>query len=391
LEENKKLDKIKRILNINLPDKQSTFLWGPRKTGKSTYINDKFADSIVYDFLKTDLFFEFTKRPGLLSEQLLAEDENRLKYPIIIDEVQKIPQILDEVHWLIENKGIRFILCGSSARKLKRGKANLLGGRAWRYEMFPFVFKELIDFNLLRALNHGLIPVHYLNNNYQKSIKAYVQDYLKEEIFAEGLSRNIPAFSRFFDAIGFTHGELTNYVNIARECGVNSKTVKEYYQILVDTLIGTFVEPFTKHPGRQIITKAPKFYLFDVGVANYLAKRKILDIKGSLFGKAFEHFIFTEILAYRSYHDMDFNINFWRTKSGIEVDFILNDGEIAVEVKGSSRIDKRELYSLIAFTEEYSPRKTILVCTEKEERIVNKIHVIPWQKFLHLLWDGAIL
>lgn len=162
-----------------------------------------------------------------------------LNYPVILDEVQKVPQILDEVHWLIENKGLRFILCGSSARKLKRGKANLLGGRAWRYEMFPLVTAELENLNLLRVLNRGMMPDHYLQESYKKALRAYTQDYLKEEVFDEGLTRNIPAFARFFDAMGYSHGELTNYSNIARECGVDSKTVKEYYQILVDTPLGT--------------------------------------------------------------------------------------------------------------------------------------------------------
>ena len=223
-----------RMLNIVLPPQQSAFLWGPRKTGKSTYLKVQFPDSPVYDFLKTDLFLEFSKRPSLLREQILAKDEDAISSPIILDEVQKIPQLLDEVHWLIENKGLSFIMCGSSARKLKRGKANLLGGRAWRYEMFPFVSAELGKLDLLKALNRGLIPVHYFQDSYKKSLRAYTQDYLKEEVFDEGLTRNIPAFSRFFDAMGFSHGELTNFSNIARECGVDSKTVKEYYQILVE-------------------------------------------------------------------------------------------------------------------------------------------------------------
>lgn len=206
---------------------QSAFLWGARKTGKSTYLKQQFPRSLVYNFLDTDLVFEFSKRPARLREQLLAQDSAVLKQPIILDEVQKVPQLLDEVHWLIENEGLQFILCGSSARKLKRGQANLLGGRAWRFERFPLISTELKSVDLLRALNHGLIPSHYLTEPYQKSLRAYVTDYLKEEVFAEGLARNVPAFSRFFEAMGYSHGELTNYSNIARDCGVDSKTVKE--------------------------------------------------------------------------------------------------------------------------------------------------------------------
>ncbi len=259
---------IKRILNMKLPIQQSACLWGARKTGKTTYLKEKFPKSIVYDFLKSDLFFEISKDPSRLREQLLAQEDEALKEPVILDEVQKIPQVLDEVHWLIENKGLRFILCGSSARKLKKGHANLLGGRAWRYELFPLVSREIGEFNLQRALNHGLIPSHYLQNDEdcKKSQEAYVRDYLKEEVFAEGLTRNIPAFSRFFDAFGYSHGELTNYCNIARDCGVNSKTVKEYYQILVDTLLALRVEPYKTRQSRQVITKASKYYMFDVGI-----------------------------------------------------------------------------------------------------------------------------
>lgn len=382
---------IDRVLNIDLPPGQSAFLWGARKTGKSTYLKEKFPDSLVFDFLKSDLFIEFSKNHSLLREQLLAQSETVLRHHVILDEVQKIPQILDEVHWLIENKGLQFILCGSSARKLKRGQANLLGGRAWRYEMFPLTTIETGSVDLLRALNHGLIPAHYLQNNYKRSLKAYVRDYLKEEVFNEGLTRNIPAFSRFFDAMGYSHGELTNYSNIARECGVDSKTVKEYYQILIDTLLGRMVEPFKRRKNRQTISKASKFYLFDVGVAGAITNREIHEEKGELFGKAFEHFILMQIAAHSSYNELDYEINFWRTKSGMEVDFILGKGEIAIEVKGSSRVDNRDLKSLSAFIEEYSPRKAFVVCNEKAKRVHGQITVIPWRMFLDDLWEGKVI
>ncbi len=382
-----------RRLDVRLPDRQSAFLWGARKTGKSTYLKEKFPNSVVYDFLKTDIFFEFSKNPSLLRERLLAKEESALKEPVILDEVQKVPQLLDEVHWLIENKGLRFVLCGSSARKLKKGHANLLGGRAWRYELFPLVSQEIGKIDLLHVLNHGLIPLHYLQNDEdcKKSLTAYVQDYLREEVFAEGLTRNISAFSRFFDAFGYSHGEMTNYCNIARECGVDSKTVKEYYQILVDTLLAVRVEPYKKRQSRQVITKASKYYMFDVGVAGYLTKRHLVEQKGAEFGKAFEHFILMEIVAYRSYAGKDFSINFWRTKSGLEVDFVLGQGEVAIEIKGSGHVDKRDIYGLEAFTEAFSPKRGILVCNEKEKRKHGKITIIPWEVFLHELWAGKVL
>ncbi|MBC8391853.1 MAG: ATP-binding protein [Deltaproteobacteria bacterium] len=382
---------MKRILNVDLPPRQSAFLWGPRKTGKSTYLKARFPHSVIYDFLQTDLFIEFSKKPSLLRERLLAKDDHILSYPVILDEVQKVPQILDEVHWLIENQGLRFILCGSSSRKLKRGKANLLGGRAWRFEMFPLVSSEIEGLDLLKVLNRGMIPDHYLRENYKKTLKAYTLDYLKEEVFDEGLTRNIPAFSRFFDAMAFSHGKLTNYSNISRDCGIDSKTVKEYYQILVDTLLGTIVPPFKRRQNRQVISKAPKFYLFDVGVEGAITKRHLEEERGELFGKAFEHFIFMEITAYNSYNELDYEINFWKTKSGLEVDFVLGGGEVAIEVKGSARIEKSDLRPLGTFIEEYSPRQALVVCNEKEERVCGQIRIMPYKNFLRNLWEGNII
>ncbi len=385
------MDNIQRILHMDLPARQSAFLWGPRKTGKTTYLKARYPKSLIYDFLQTDLFLEFSKKPALLREQLLAKNEDVLKYPVILDEVQKVPQILDEVHWLIENRGVCFILCGSSARKLRRGQANLLGGRAWRYEMFPLVSTEVNDLKLLQVLNRGMIPAHFLQDTYRKSLSAYVQDYLKEEVFDEGLTRNIPAFSRFFDAMGYSHGELTNYSNIARDCGVDSKTVKEYYQILVDTLLGKMVAPFKKRQERQVISKASKFYLFDVGVAGAIIKRHLEEEKGELFGKALEHFLFLEIAAHGSYNDLDYDINFWRTKSGLEVDFVLGNGDVAIEVKGSSRVDNRDLRPLNTFIEKYSPRRALVVCNERVERLYGQIRIMPWRSFLFDLWEGKII
>lgn len=384
---------MQRILEMRLPRQQSAFLWGARKTGKTTFLKERFPRSLTFDFLKTDLFLEISKDPSLLRERILAKDEIVLKEPIILDEVQKIPQVLDEVHWLIENKGLRFVLCGSSARKLKRGHANLLGGRAWRYELFPLVSQEIGKLDLLRALNHGLIPLHYLQNDEdcKKSLQAYAQDYLREEVFAEGLTRNVPAFSRFFDAFGYAHGEITNYCNIARECAVDSKTVKEYYQILIDTLLAVRVEPFKKRQSRQVITKASKYYMFDTGVAGYLTKRHLTEQKGTEFGKAFEHFLLMEITAYRSYARKDFAVNFWRTKTGLEVDFVLGSGEFAIEIKGAGRVDKKDLNGITAFADEYSPKRAFVICNEKEKRLHGKIEIFPWEIFLEQLWDGKIL
>jgi predicted AAA+ superfamily ATPase len=380
-----------RRLRISLPKGQSTFLWGPRKTGKTSLLRQQFPQGLVYDFLDTDLVLEFSKRPALLRERLLAKPPAALDQPVILDEVQKVPMLLDEVHWLIENRGMGFVLCGSSARKMRRGYANLLGGRAWRYELFPLVSPEIGEVDLLRLLNHGAIPSHYLATDCRRALDAYVRDYLTEEVYAEGLTRNLPAFARFLDAVGYTHGELVNYANVARDCGVDAKTVREYYQILVDTLLGRRVEPFSRRAGREVIAKAAKFYLFDVGVAGTIVKRTIGEARGEAFGRAFEHFILMELAAHASYSELGYPIRFWRTRHGVEVDFILGDGEVALEVKGSARVENRDCRSLHAFVAEHRPRQALLVCCEREERVVGGVRVVPWRQFLERLWAGDVI
>ena len=380
-----------RLLSMEVADRQSACLWGPRKTGKSSFLRAWFPESVRLDLLQTDLMLELIRRPALLRERLQALPPAQPLHPVILDEVQKVPQLMDEIHWLIENTDLRFVLCGSSARKLKRSETNLLGGRAWRYEMFPLVSTEVPELDLLQALNRGLLPAHYLQANYRRSLRAYLQDYLKEEVFAEGLTRNAPAFSRFFDAMGFSHGELTNYANIARDCGVDAKTVREYYQILVDTLLGIRIEPYKRSQGRQVITRAARFYLFDVGVAGALTGRTVREERGEDFGRAFEHFILMEILAHRSYKELHYDVNFWRTASGLEVDFILGGGEVAVEVKGVSRVDGSDFRGLRAFAEENHPRRAIVVCNEPQPRMHAGIEVLPWREFLRRLWSGEVV
>jgi predicted AAA+ superfamily ATPase len=191
--------------------------------------------------------------------------------------------------------------------------------------------------------------------------------------------------------MSYSHGDLTNYSNIARDCGVDSKTVKEYYQILVDTLLGTFLEPWKKRQERQVIGKAPKFYLFDVGVAGALTRRRVSEERGEAFGRALEHFVLMEILAHRSYRELGYPVHFWRTKSGLEVDFVLGEGEVAVEVKGTARVDISDLRSLRAFSEDQRPRRALLVCNERAPRVVEGIEVLPWREFLARLWAGKIV
>jgi predicted AAA+ superfamily ATPase len=393
---NSELVRYPRLLKLQLPKRQSAFLWGARKTGKSTFLLKNFPNAVIYDLLKTDVFFRLVKSPHILREEILALPEAALNSPIILDEVQKIPALLDEVHWLIENTKAQFILCGSSARKLKRTGANLLGGRAWRYSFYPLVYPEIPDFDLLHALNAGLLPSHYLSPNANRSLKAYIQDYLTHEILKEGLIRNLPAFARFLEDLGFTQGQLINYSNIARETGIDSKTVKEYYQILVDTWLGYFIFPYHRKVNRNVIASTPKFYLFDVGVFNSLCKRHISELKGFEAGQAFEHYIFMELKAYQGLTEKDFDITYWRTKTGLEVDFILGKAEVAIEVKISSHVDRSDLKGLIAFVEEHHPKAAYVVSLDPNPRKMQitadyAIHILPWKVFLERLWKGKII
>lgn len=385
----------KRLLKLNLPEKQSAFLWGARKTGKSTYLKENYTQSPYYDLLKSDLYLQLLKQPHILREELLVLAKENLAFPVIIDEIQKIPLLLNEVHWLIENTSLSFILCGSSARKLKRGAANLLGGRAWKFHFLPLTYPEIPDVDLLRLLNHGLLPSHYLSDNIRRSMKAYVEDYLIEEIQAEGLVRNLPAFARFFDALGFSQGALINFANIARDCGIDAKTVKEYYQILVDTLIGYFIYPFAKRQKRDIISTIPKFYLFDVGLAAYLSKTHLNEIKGAQAGILFENYILMELIAYKYLQEVDYEICYWRTKSGAEVDFILDDAKVAIEVKISTNIGKTDVKGLLNFLEDFPETQAYVVAPIERKRLLivddKTIVLMPWRDFLSDLWNGKII
>lgn len=385
----------KRILQIKLPKGQSAFLWGARKTGKSTYLKANFPDSVCYDLLQSDLYLRFSKEPYLFRQEILALPKKSLQKPIIVDEVQKIPLLLDEIHWLIENYNAQFMLCGSSTRKLKRSWVNLLGGRAWGFHFYPLVFPEIVDFDLLKVLNIGTLPAHYIANDPKKSIKAYIHNYLTQEIQIEGAVRNLPAFARFLDSVAFSNSEMINYNNIARDCGIDAKTVKEYYQILLDTLLGYYIFPFKKQIKRDIILATPKFYLFDVGIANGLAKRKIEILRDTLAGKALEHYILLELMAYLGLNDQDDTITYWRTKTGLEVDFILGDGAVAIEVNISNQVKNKELKALIAFQEEHSPKALYVVALEPRARKIKiantDILVLPVAEFLTRLWDGNII
>ena len=388
----------KRKLQFNLPAKQSTFLWGARQTGKSSYLRECFEGSVYYDLLDTREMVRFSRDPSLLYEEIRALPSSKRAFPVIIHEIQKVPDLLNEVHRLIEDEGIQFVLCGSSARQLRMQQTNLLGGRDWVNHMYPLVSVEIEKFDLLRALQHGLIPSHYDASDEFISdyLRAYVDVYLTQEIRNEGLVRNLQSFARFLDMVGIGNGEMHNASNIARACGVGRATVLDYYQILVDTLLGYYVYPFKKRIKRDLISSTPKFYLFDVGVANYLAKQKPTGLKGHVAGHNFEHFIFMELKAYLGYSQLRTELSYWRTKTGLEVDFILGDAEVAVDVKISEQVCQSDLKGLIAFCEEHPGTTPIVVSQDKKPRRLNvkaglSIDILPWADFLARLWGGEIV
>jgi len=382
-----------RWVTIDLPEGSSCFLWGPRQTGKSTLLRERFPHSHRYDLLLSDEYRRLLHQPALLREECLAlaKKGGGSGSPVILDEVQKVPDLLDEVHWLIENAHLQFILCGSSARKLRRGHGNLLGGRALRYELFPLAFPEIPDFSLDKALNDGLMPPHYGSRLARQRLESYVGDYLKEEIAAEALTRNVPAFSRFLEMAAIGNGEMVQFSNIARECGVSVPTVKSYYQILEDTLIGRFLPSYRKRPKRRIIA-TPRFYFFDVGVVNFLAKRGRVVQGSELFGKAFEHFIFMEFCAHSRYSGLGYPLAYWRTTSQLEVDFVIGDHEVAVEVKSTENAQSHHLRGLLAFADEYKASRRILVSCDPRPRLTGHgIEIMPWRVFLADLWSGRII
>lgn len=375
----------KRLLTLNLPAGQSAFLWGPRKTGKTYWIRHNLHDVVFIDLLKTDVFAEYVSRPSLLRERF-----SETRKLVVIDEIQTVPELLNEVHWLIENRRVAFLLTGSSARKLRRKHANLLAGRAWRYTMTPLAYPEIGNWDLNRLMRSGLLPSHYLSSDPRQDLRAYVADYLKEEIASEAAVQNLPSFVEFLRVAACSTGELINYCNIARESGVSAKAVRGYFQILEDTLLGYRLQPWIKAVKRRLI-QTEKFYLFDIGLAHFLAGR--IPIPGTPeFGHALEHYVMMELMAYRAYRNPELDIRFWRTSTGFEVDFILGAMATAIEVKSSSRVGDHHIRGLRALIGEYKPAKAIVVCMENAPRkMEDGIHVLPVRHFCEELWSGALV
>ena len=372
---------IPRILDLKSRlEAKSCFLFGPRQTGKSTLVRNSLPGVRIYNLLDGEVLLSLSHRPARLREEI--PEGSKL---VVIDEIQKLPQLLDEVHLLIEERGLRFLLTGSSPRKLRRGGVNLLGGRARTMVLHPLVYREVKNFDLLRALNHGLLPSLYLSEQPEEDLRAYAGTYLKEEIAAEGLSRNIPAFSRFLEVAALANGTMINLSQIASDAQVARTTIHEYFRILEDTLIAYTVPAWKRSLKRKPIGTA-KFYFFDVGVARQLRNQGWIRERSPAFGEAFETYIFHELKSCVDYRGKG-EIAYWRSTSNFEVDFILN-GRTAIEVKGKEIISRRDLAGLRALQEEKLLREYLVVCLENRARIVEGIQILPWRDFLNRLWDG---
>jgi len=376
-----------RILSLEDENNDSVFLWGARQVGKTTLLEQKYPQARYYDLLQAHEFERFLRQPSLLSQEVAYLKEGDL---VIIDEVQKVPHLLDEVHSLIQRKKLRFILSGSSSRKLKRSGANLLGGRALKKTLFPLVSTEIPDFDLIRAVNNGMIPRHYLINNPWERLRAYIGVYLDEEIREEALSRNLRSFSRFLEVAAISNGEMIVYKNIAQDCGIDHRTVKDYFEILVDTLTGYFIQGFTSTIKRRAI-QSPKFYFFDVGIVNYLLNKRNLLPGSDAFGRSFEHFIVQEVIAYLGYTMSPEKLTYWRTSSGYEVDAIIGEGRIAIEIKSTDEVKSRHLKGLKAFLEDFPQARAIIVSLNNYPGILNSVEILPAVQFLKSLWKGEII
>ncbi|SRR5579883_1771859 len=381
------------IRQLNLPqllEKKSFFLLGPRATGKSFLVKEQLGkQAIIFNLLRSDLYLKLTASPWELEAMIEAALLGQHYDYIVIDEIQKVPHLLDEVHRLIEERKLRFLLTGSSARKLKYGHANLLAGRAWTANLYPLSYSEIPQFNLERYLRFGGLPAVYASKEPIEELNAYVQTYLYEEIQAESLVRKLPQFSRFLTVAALANGQMLNFAQIASDSGVPASTVREYYAILEDTLIGFMLTPWTKSTKRKAISTA-KFYLFDTGVCHTLAQTKVLDRNSDLYGRSFEHWIGLELKSYLSYRRLNESLHYWRDVHQHEVDFIIDD-RIAIEVKAAKKITPRDLKTLSSLEEEKAFDKFYLISQDSVEMKHGNIICLHWKTFMEKLWGDEII
>jgi predicted AAA+ superfamily ATPase len=361
----------------------SLFLFGPRQTGKTTYLTETYPQARFFNLLDQKLFRQLAAHPEDLSQIIKKTDKL-----IIIDEVQKLPALLNEIQRLIDqNKDQRFILTGSSARKLMRGHANLLGGRALLCKMHPLVYPEFDKHDLRRRLCYGSLPHVYLSKIPEELLNAYAGTYLQEEIQAEGIARNIQSFSRFLEVAALTNGQVVNFSKVGSDAQVSPRTVQSYYEVLSDTFIGNLLPPLRLGQSRKAIT-TPKFYFFDIGVVNALQDRFHITPKTAEYGKALEHLIFLELQAYLDYHRLKSKLSYWRTYTDLEVDFIVGKS-LAVEVKATRRVRDTDLTPLRALESEIKLKQRIVVCEEAIDRVTEDgIKILTVESFLSQLWQN---
>ena len=376
-----------RIFDIENRLDEAMFLFGGRQTGKSTLLKERFPKAVYIDLLKSDVRNRFKQHPEEFRESLLRYPPETL---VIVDEIQKVPDLLDEVHWLMVEKGLWFILSGSSARKIKRSGANNLGGRAIPETLFPLVSAEIPDFDLERAVQNGMIPRHYMVANARNRMRAYIDLYLKEEIIEEALVQNVDEFVRFMEVAAIMDGEILNYENVASDCEVSANTVKAYYKILVDTLLGFEVPAYRKVIKRKLY-KSPRFYYFDVGIANHLTKRYHLAPKTPEYGHAFEHLIMQEIVAYLGYTNSDEELTYWHTYENLEVDAVIGDARVAIEIKSKEHIDHDDKKGVTEFAKEHPDTKQILVSRDRISRRSGDVDLYYVTDFFKALWAGEII
>ena len=362
---------------------KSCFLFGPRQCGKSSLIRETLRDAYVFDLLSSETFALIARNPNYIEEVC------REPRPVVIDEIQKMPSLLDEVHRIIETKGLKFLLTGSSARKLRSRGVNLLGGRARMRHIHPFSASELGDaFDLDRAINYGLLPGIWFSDEPDEDLAGYITLYLEQEIMQEGATRNLPAFSRFLEIAALTSGEQINYQAIAADAQIPRSTVQEYFKILKDTLLAREVPVWRKGLSRKTVETA-KFYLFDTGVTRRLQRRGPLSSGTPEYGHAFESWVLHELVAYTDATRRDSEIAYWRTRTGYEVDFVVN-GCVAIEAKTTRSATKNDIKGLAAIGDEGTFRHRILVCNEPRAREVDGIHILPWKEFIDRLWTESI-
>lgn len=368
---------------IQFPEETSFFLFGPRGTGKSTWLKKSFPHALLFDLLKSSTYTSLLAEPDRLDTMIPKDFQDR----VILDEVQKIPALLNEVHRLIEDRKLKFILTGSSARKLKKDDVNLLAGRAETCFLHPLTVAELgEDFNLLHSLQYGHLPHTFAVKDPKKYLESYITTYLKEEVQQEGLTRNLGAFYRFLETASFSQGSIISFAEISRECSVHRKVVENYFSILEDLLIGVRLPVFTKKAKRKMIAQS-KFYFFDVGVYQVLRPKGPLDSPEEIGGSTLETLVFQEIRALNDALQKGYELFFWHTADHQEVDFVLygERGIKAIEVKRSRRVTPKHLKGLKAFLSDYPVAKAYLVYGGDEELFFDDIQAVPVEKFLRRL------